>query len=137
MHEAEDERDPLLERVKFLAIASSNIDEFFKKRIGGLKQQVGAQLHEITPDGRTPQQQIVACARADHAARGASKMQILDKLLGEHASAVGVWIAPFKELDAQRAARGSASTTCATSSRWSRRRRSIRRTRFRSSRTCR
>jgi polyphosphate kinase len=42
MHEAEDERLPMLERMKFLAIVSSNIDEFFQKRIGGLKQQVGA-----------------------------------------------------------------------------------------------
>src|SRR5450432_1234780 len=37
MHEGEDERIPLLERVKFLGIVSSNIDEFFQKRIGGLK----------------------------------------------------------------------------------------------------
>ncbi|RMG34348.1 MAG: hypothetical protein D6720_09595, partial [Gammaproteobacteria bacterium] len=41
LHEAEDERNPLLERLKFLAIVSSNLDEFFMKRIGGLKQQVG------------------------------------------------------------------------------------------------
>jgi len=40
--EAEDERTPLLERVKFIAIVSANLDEFFMKRIGGLKQQVGA-----------------------------------------------------------------------------------------------
>src|SRR6185436_13610992 len=42
LHEAEDDRIPLLERLKFIAIVSSNIDEFFQKRIGGLKQQVGA-----------------------------------------------------------------------------------------------
>ena len=41
LHEADDERNPLLERVKFLAITASNLDEFFMKRIGGLKQQVG------------------------------------------------------------------------------------------------
>jgi polyphosphate kinase len=58
LHEAEDERTPLLERVKFLAIVSANLDEFFMKRIGGLKQQVGAGVHELTVDGRTPQQQI-------------------------------------------------------------------------------
>src|SRR5678815_1716201 len=61
LHEAEDDRVPLLERVKFIAIVASNIDEFFQKRIGGLKQQVGAQLHKVTPDGRTPQQQISDC----------------------------------------------------------------------------
>ena len=42
LHEAEDERTPLLERLKFVAIVASNLDEFFMKRIGGLKQQVGA-----------------------------------------------------------------------------------------------
>ena len=42
LHEAEDERVPLLERLKFIAIVSANIDEFFMKRIGGLKQQIGA-----------------------------------------------------------------------------------------------
>src|SRR5215469_3546887 len=56
--EAVDERNPLLERVKFLAITSSNLDEFFMKRIGGLKQQVVAGMQELTVDGRTPQQQI-------------------------------------------------------------------------------
>ncbi len=58
LHEAEDPRNPLLERVKFLAIVSSNLDEFFMKRIGGLKQQVAAGYKEPTVDGRTPRQQI-------------------------------------------------------------------------------
>ncbi|HEY2594199.1 MAG TPA: RNA degradosome polyphosphate kinase, partial [Chloroflexota bacterium] len=56
--EAEDDRNPLLERVKFLAITGSNIDEFFMKRIGGLKLQTAAGLPEVTVDGRTPQEQI-------------------------------------------------------------------------------
>lgn len=63
LHEAEDKRVPLLERVKFLAIVSSNLDEFFMKRIGGLKQQVAAGVRDTTIDGRTPQQQIVECYR--------------------------------------------------------------------------
>jgi polyphosphate kinase len=58
LHEAEDPRVPLLERVKFLAIANSNIDEFIMKRIGGLKQQVGAGMYDRTVDGRTPREQI-------------------------------------------------------------------------------
>ena len=62
LQEAKDERTPLLERVKFLAIVSSNLDEFIMKRIGGLKQQVGAGVHDLTVDGRTPQQQIDECA---------------------------------------------------------------------------
>jgi polyphosphate kinase len=61
LNEAEDERTPLLERVKFLAIVSSNLDEFFMKRIGGLKQQVGAGVHERSVDGRTPEQQLREC----------------------------------------------------------------------------
>ncbi|MGD8906354.1 MAG: polyphosphate kinase 1 [Gammaproteobacteria bacterium] len=61
LHEAADARNPLLERVKFLAILSSNLDEFFMKRIGGLKQQVGAGVHELSVDGRTPAEQINAC----------------------------------------------------------------------------
>jgi len=61
LHEAEDERTPLLERVKFLAICAQNLDEFFMKRIGGLKQQVGAGISQTTVDGRTPQEQIAAC----------------------------------------------------------------------------
>src|SRR5581483_9512807 len=59
--EAEDNRNPLLERVKFLAITGSNLDEFFMKRIGGLKLQTAAGVPEVTVDGRTPQEQIVAC----------------------------------------------------------------------------
>lgn len=61
LREAEDERTPLLERVKFLAIVSSNLDEFFMKRIGGLKQQIGAGVRELTMDGRTPRQQVSEC----------------------------------------------------------------------------
>ncbi|MFP7755773.1 polyphosphate kinase 1 [Thermodesulfobacteriota bacterium B35] len=61
LHEARDERTPLLERVMFLAIVGSNLDEFFMKRIGGLKQQVGAGLKKLSIDGRTPQQQIDEC----------------------------------------------------------------------------
>jgi polyphosphate kinase len=61
LNEARDPRTPLLERVKFLAIASANLDEFFMKRIGGLKQQIGANVHNRTVDGRTPAEQLGAC----------------------------------------------------------------------------
>ena len=95
--EADDSSVPLLERLKFIAIISSNVDEFFQKRIGGLKQQVGAQLHAITPDGRTPQQQIADCLELINALE-AKKLQILEKVIVE-LRALGVWLAPFKELD--------------------------------------
>ncbi len=61
LSQADDRRKPLLERVKFLAIAGSNMDEFFMKRIGGFKQLVAANVQEPVVDGRTPQQQIDAC----------------------------------------------------------------------------
>jgi len=61
LHEAQDDRNPLLERVKFAAIVSSNLDEFFMKRIGGLKQQLGARVQSLTMDGRSPKQQIIEC----------------------------------------------------------------------------
>ncbi|WP_017659513.1 polyphosphate kinase 1 [Baaleninema simplex] len=58
LHEALDDRTPLLERLKFLSIFSSNLDEFFMVRVAGLKQQVEANVTKLTPDGRTPQQQL-------------------------------------------------------------------------------
>jgi polyphosphate kinase len=61
LQEAQDDANPLLERVKFLSIVSANLDEFFMKRIGGLKQQVAAGVREPTVDGRTPAEQIEAC----------------------------------------------------------------------------
>jgi len=61
LNEADDPRTPLLERVKFLAIVSNNLDEFFMKRIGGLKQQIAAGVHTPTVDGRTPGQQLADC----------------------------------------------------------------------------
>ncbi len=61
LHEAEDERTPLLERLKFIAIVSANLDEFFMKRIGGLKQQIGAGMRELSLDGRSARQQVIEC----------------------------------------------------------------------------
>jgi polyphosphate kinase len=57
LYEAVDDRNPLLERVKFLGILTRNLDEFFMKRIGGLKQQMAAGVTERTPDGRRPEEQ--------------------------------------------------------------------------------
>jgi polyphosphate kinase len=58
LHEALDDRTPLLERVGFLAIFSSNLDEYFQKRVGGLKRQISAGVLTRSPDGNTPQQQL-------------------------------------------------------------------------------
>ena len=58
--EGRDPRNPLLERLKFLAIFSSNLDEFFQVRVAGLKQQLAAGYHERTADGMTPEDQLDA-----------------------------------------------------------------------------
>ncbi|HAJ92831.1 MAG TPA: RNA degradosome polyphosphate kinase, partial [Gammaproteobacteria bacterium] len=58
LHKATDDATPLLERVKFLAIVSSNLDEFFMKRVGGLKQQIAAGIRTPSIDGRTPVEQL-------------------------------------------------------------------------------
>jgi polyphosphate kinase len=57
LSEGLDDRNPLLDRVRYLAYFTKNTDEFFMKRIGGLKQQIDAGVTETTPDGRTPEQQ--------------------------------------------------------------------------------
>ena len=57
LYEALDDRNPPLERLKFLAILTTNMDEFFMKRIGGLKQQIDADVTDRTVDGRTPTEQ--------------------------------------------------------------------------------
>jgi polyphosphate kinase len=82
LHEADDPRTPLLERVKFLAIVSSNLDEFFMKRIGGLKQQIAAGVHSPTVDGRTPLQQLDEC-RAEIAAIQSEQERIFVDLMAE------------------------------------------------------
>jgi polyphosphate kinase len=56
---AEDRRVPLLERAKFLAIFSQNLDEFFQVRVAGLKDQVAAGVATTSPDGRTAAQQLL------------------------------------------------------------------------------
>ena len=58
LSEATDPRTPLLERLKFLAIFSSNLDEFFMVRVAALKQQVAADVRKLPPDGRTPSEQL-------------------------------------------------------------------------------
>ena len=60
LYEALDPRTPLLERLKFTAIFSANLDEFFMVRVAGLKRQLEADVTKLTPDGRTPLQQLEA-----------------------------------------------------------------------------
>ena len=62
LDEATNPAVPLLERLKFLAICSSNLDEFFMVRVAGLLEQRGAGIETKTPDGLTPAQQVDAIA---------------------------------------------------------------------------
>ncbi|MBV9265699.1 MAG: polyphosphate kinase, partial [Acidobacteriaceae bacterium] len=58
LEEAQDPRNPLLERIKFLSILGSNIDEFFMVRVAGLWQQIETRTTEISMDGRSPGEQL-------------------------------------------------------------------------------
>jgi polyphosphate kinase len=58
LHEAEDERTPLLERVKFLAIYGSNLDEFYMVRVAGLRRQLSAGVLQTAVDGLSPAEQL-------------------------------------------------------------------------------
>ncbi len=64
--EAESESVPLLERLKFYAIVSSNLDEFFMVRVAGLKQQLSGEVGEIAPDGMTVAEQLNTIATRVH-----------------------------------------------------------------------
>ncbi len=97
LHEAIDARNPLLERLKFFAIFASNIDEFFMKRIGGLKLQAATGVSELSVDGRTPQQQLIearALVMEIESERDRQLPRLLDQL-GEH----GIRIMAYRQLE--------------------------------------
>ncbi|HXD33178.1 MAG TPA: polyphosphate kinase 1 [Pyrinomonadaceae bacterium] len=58
LDEARDESNPLLERLKFLGIFASNIEEFFMVRVSALKEEIEEKVTELSPDGLTPEQQL-------------------------------------------------------------------------------
>ena len=63
LFEAADTKNPMLERMKFLSISSSNLDEFFMKRIGGLKRQIAYGLSPKSSDGHPPKKQLAMIAK--------------------------------------------------------------------------
>jgi polyphosphate kinase len=60
LEEAIDDRNPLLERLKFVAIYGTNLDEYFMIRVAALKQQIAAEVHKRSNDGRLPAEQVQA-----------------------------------------------------------------------------
>src|SRR5580698_6230083 len=64
--ETDSESVPLLERLKFHAIVSSNLDEFFMVRVAGLKQQLTGEVDEMGPDGMTVNEQLAAISARVH-----------------------------------------------------------------------
>src|ERR1700676_1761792 len=58
--EAQDSRHPLLERIKFLSIFDSNLDEFLMIRVAGFKEQIDAHVTSLSPDGLMAEQQLIA-----------------------------------------------------------------------------
>jgi len=98
LHETLDSRTPLLERVKFAAIFASNLDEFFMVRVAVLKHQVEAQVSELTPDGRTPQQQLDEISQHLHP-MVTQLQQCLQKELVPQLAAEGIYILKYSELN--------------------------------------
>lgn len=63
LHEGLDERTPLIERLKFLAIFSSNLDEFFMVRVAALREQIEAKVTRLSPDGMSATEQLAAISQ--------------------------------------------------------------------------
>jgi len=97
--EAEDETVPLLDRLKFLAIFGGNLDEFFMKRVGGLKLQLASGSEKRSPDGRTAAEQLAAILEAVRPLYVHQRAVLLERVLPALA-AHGVEVVRYRELAA-------------------------------------
>jgi polyphosphate kinase len=93
-----DQAVPLLERVRFAAIASANLDEFFQVRVAALRDQIAAGVDETTPDGRTAVQQVEAIGERVSVFVHTQETLVREVLLPE-LTANGISILQWKELD--------------------------------------
>ena len=98
LHEATDPRTPLLERLKFMSIFSSNLDEFFMVRVAGLKQQVEAKVSKLTPDGRTPGEQLEAISERLRP-MVSDQHHHFEKVLRSQLAQVGIHILDYMDLN--------------------------------------
>ena len=103
LEEARDERNPLLERVKFLAILSSNLDEFFMVRVAGLLQQIENGVQEASIDGRKPGAQLAAIRAEVTRLVGEAYVAYREELLPALAAA-GMTITEYSSLNASQQA---------------------------------
>jgi len=79
--ESETEGVPLLERLKFLAIVSANLDEFFMVRVAGLKQQTSGDVSDVGPDGMSPGEQLQSVCERVHDLVAAQYRCLLERVL--------------------------------------------------------
>ncbi len=100
LHEARDERTPLLERLRFLSIFSSNLDEFFMKRVGGLKRQVSFGIRNLSLDGMTAGKQLKAIEKAVIPLQK-EQAQIFKDLVNPALRAENILMLKWKELTPQ------------------------------------
>src|SRR5215207_1579182 len=99
LEQARDERHPLLERVRFVAISETNLDEFFMIRVAGLQQQVASELPNPVPDGMTPEEQLSRIH--DHTQSFfAEQRSILGEELFPALEEAGIRVVPHKKLKA-------------------------------------
>ncbi len=98
LEEAFDERNPLLERVKFIAIFAANLDEFFMIRVSGVKHQIAAGVKKRSPDGMTPEEQLFAIHQAILPLVEQKRTLWLEELLPKLCSH-GIYIYDYDQLD--------------------------------------
>ncbi len=98
LDEALDENNPLLERLKYLAIFGSNMDEFFMVRVSGIRKQVEARIMEVFPDGLTPPEVLAATRKISLELYGKA-LHFLNRKLRPRLEKVGVHLLDYADLN--------------------------------------